>query len=330
MIIIIILIVICLIALLYFSTRSESLREPLIQHDDSIPVQFGELTVDKLTLNPEFYDGETMIRFYKEQINKTEAQTLQIAEIEDHSDNIATLNVHFFHPINLEHKKKEVMEAPLKIMQRFNISVLALQEVPVNSLPQFTDLVERSGLYHTINEFEYDFAKSKEPIVNMIVSRYPVVVERKLILPTETAYIFRHRYAIFFRIPAHPIWPTKLFCATHLEVAELSKIAGEKQRIRKNQLRAIMDHNPDFIMGDLNFAEFTPEYDFIKKTYMTSKARDIEGSTYTTTPWWTTVDYIWYKKSDPNMPWHIETYSVNYPWSDHRPVIGVYSNGSFV
>jgi endonuclease/exonuclease/phosphatase family metal-dependent hydrolase len=296
--------------------------------DRSIPVKLGSLTVDKLILNPEFYQknrhGE-IVRFYKEQINKTEAQALQTAEIEEHNDNLATLNLHYFHPINLEHKKKEVMEAPIKFMKRFNISVLALQEVPVKSLPQFTAFVERSGLYHTANEFDHSFGVSKEPITNMVISRYPIVVERRLILPAEQPYIFRHRHAIFFRIPAHPIWPTKLFAATHLEVAEFrDHTESDKVRIRKNQIRAIMDMNPDFIMGDLNFVEHTPEYKMIDRHFMTSKARDANGETYTTTPWWTTVDYIWYKKSDPNAKWYIETYSANYPWSDHRPVIGVY------
>ena len=280
----------------------------------------GEITVDKLVLNPEFRHP-AVARFYKEQLNRSEEQTLQIADIEEHPDNIATLNVHRFHPINLEHDKKEVMEAPLKMMRRFNISVLVLQEVPVSSLEQFTNFVEGSGLYHTINEFDYDFATSKEPITNMVISRYPIVIERKLLLPTEN-YIFRHRHAIFFRMPAHPIWSKKLFCATHLEVAELTKNEGDRHRIRKIQLRAIIDQNPDFIIGDLNFAERTPEYKMISKFYKTSKA-----SRYTTTPWGTS-DYIWYKKADPNAKWCIETYSVNYIWSDHRPVIGVYSSST--
>ncbi len=268
-------------------------------------------------INPEFSHPEAVARFYKAQLNRSEEQTLQIADIEEHSDNLATLNVHSFHPINLEHDKKEVMEAPLKMMRRFNISVLILQEVPVASLAVFTDLVERSGLHHTINEFDYDFATSKEPITNMVISRYPIVIERKLLLPAEN-YIFRHRHAIFFRIPAHPIWPKKLFCATQLESAEMTR--DDAVRIRKSQLRAIMDQNPDFIIGDLNFAEQTPEYKMIAKFFKTSKA-----SNYITTPW-QTLDYIWYKKPDPDAKWHIETYSVNYIWSDHRPVIAVFSN----
>lgn len=319
---------ICLIALLYFGESSEETLN-VYDNEPGIPVKLNGVTVDKLVLNPEFYekdrDGE-ITRFYAEQLYKTEAQTLQTAKIESHQDNLATLNVHFFHPINLKHKKKEVMEAPLKFMRRFNISVLALQEVPAKMLPEFATFIEECGLYHTINDFEHDFRNSKEPVVNMVVSRYPIIVERKLILPTEQPYIFRHRYAIFFRIPTHPIWPQKLFAATHLEVAEMTNNDGDKIRIRKNQIRAIMDHNPDFIMGDLNFAEQTSEYNMISQFYKTSKAYDLEGSTYTTTPWWTTVDYIWYKKSDPNASWHIETYSTNYPYSDHKPVIGVYSN----
>jgi endonuclease/exonuclease/phosphatase family metal-dependent hydrolase len=337
-VVIIVLIVVCLIALLYFSggDASDHSYEPFDEsfNKKTIPIQLGEITIDKLVLNPEFDEknasldasGEgAIVRFYKEQINKTEAQALQTAKIEDHSDNIATLNVHFFHPINLEHHKKEVMEAPLKFMKRFNISVLALQEVPVTSLDEFVDLVERSGLYHSVDAYDYDRDKN-EPITNMVISRYPLVVEPKRHLPTESPYEFRKRHAIFFRIPSHPIWPQKLFAATHLEVAEATPEEGVKNRIRKNQIRAIMDQNPDFIMGDLNFAEHTPEYDMISKFYKTSKASDYYNQTYTTTPWGTTVDYIWYKQSDPNAKWHIETYSANYPWSDHRPVIGVYSN----
>ena len=124
------LIVICLIVLLYFTGESEEEHKPRnFRNDQSVPIRLGEITVDKLVLNPEFYqDAKEVTRFYTEQLDRTEAQTLQTAEIEEHNDNIATLNVHFFHPINLEHKKKEVMEAPLKFMRRFNISVLILQE----------------------------------------------------------------------------------------------------------------------------------------------------------------------------------------------------------
>lgn len=296
---------------MYFNDTSQNEEQYIDRH----PAEPGEITTDKLTLNPEFRHPN-IVNFYKEQLNRSEEQTLQIADIEEHNDNITTLNVHSFHPINLEHDKKEVMEAPLKFMRRFNISLLVLQEVPLSALDQFANLVERSGLFHSINEFDDAFATSKEPITNMVISKYPIVLERKLLLPTEN-YVFRHRHAIFFRIPAHPIWPKKLFCATHLEVAEMHP--KDAVRIRKLQLRAIIDQNPDFIIGDLNFAEQTPEYKMIAKFFKTSKA-----SKYTTTPWRTTVDYIWYKKSDPDAKWHIETYSVNYIWSDHRPVIGVF------
>lgn len=301
---------------MFFSDRSNEVMDDQVDHRSTEP---GEITTDKLTLNPEFRHADAVIQFYKKQLDRSEEQTLQIADIEEHNDNIATLNVHSFHPINLEHDRKEVMEAPLKFMRRFNISLLVLQEVPISALNAFTDLIERSGLHHSINEFDYAFATSKEPITNMIICRYPIVIERKLLLPTEN-YIFRHRHAIFFRIPAHSIWPKKLFCTTHLEAAEMTRNESDRTRIRKSQLRAIMDHKPDFIIGDLNFAEQTPEYKMIAKFYKTSKA-----SEYTTTPWGT-FDYIWYKKPDTDAKWHIETYSVNYIWSDHRPVIGVFTD----
>ena len=179
------LIVICLIVLLYFTGESEEHEPRISRNDRGIPIRLGEVTVDKLVLNPEFYqDHEEVTRFYTEQLDRTEAQVLETAEIEDHNDNIATLNVHFFHPINLEHKKKEVMEAPLKFMRRFNISVLILQEVPTSSLGEFTAFVERSGLHHTVDDFDYNFGETKAPITNMAISRYPIVVDRKIILQT--------------------------------------------------------------------------------------------------------------------------------------------------
>jgi len=75
----IILIVVCLIALLYFSGGNNHEKSATrFKNNNSIPIQLGELTIDKLVLNPEFYEKNAgdertppgkIVQFYKDQLN---------------------------------------------------------------------------------------------------------------------------------------------------------------------------------------------------------------------------------------------------------------------
>jgi endonuclease/exonuclease/phosphatase family metal-dependent hydrolase len=280
--------------------------------------------IKELVFNQDFkHRRQPAIKFYQDQFNKTPDIEYASNQARQHQDNIATLNVHMFRPINMTHTLDETMIMPINLMKQLNISILALEEVPLQHLDDFKNMLEERRIYHTISDFDWNFDTSSEPITNVVISRYPIVVEKQLLLPADEKYIFRHRNAIFFKVPRMPHYEHKLFAVTHLEVAEKSS-DNDKVKARKYQLRTIMSYGgagPDIIMGDLNFAKMTPEYNMISKQYVHD---DYEGESQHTTPFGTTVDYIWHRKRDPAAPWTIKCYAINYPLSDHRPIIGVY------
>jgi len=334
------LLVLCLIVLAVMSdiqTGPTRAVEPL----HGIPIVLDDIVIDKLLFNPNF-DGKKKqaIEFYAKQVNRTERQAEISAVLDGNTDNIATINVHGFEPINLNYTKRECMQAPLQMMRRFNISVLAMQEVPINMLNEFYGIINDDVLingrqiYHSIDDFDAAFADSREPITNVVLSYYPIVKEKKILLTSEPDYIYRHRHAIFFRVPAHPQHGEKLFCTTHLEVGAPNEGGSNSDSVRgrKNQLNDIFTYNkigPDILMGDLNLWPDSPEYAKIATKYQINS----ENVDYTIPNYRnlgldggkTVVDYIWFRKNDVQATWSVKSYSINYPWSDHRPVVGVYT-----
>jgi endonuclease/exonuclease/phosphatase family metal-dependent hydrolase len=331
-------VVVCLLAFVIMTDfqMGPVKREPYM--GEGVPIVSNGVIIDKLKFNSEFSQknkNSAIVDFYTQQIQRTEDQSKTSAILDSHTDNIATLNVHMFEPINMNYTRYECMEATLQLMKRFNVSVLTLQEVPVDYLDEFQDLLERKNIYHTIDDFDEGFIGTKEPITNVVISKYPVIKEKKVLLSTEPTHIFKHRHAIFFRVPAHPHHGQKLFCTTHLEVDIFTTLdnSGQKYQksnevIRKLQLRDIFTFNtsgPDIIMGDLNLEPESPEYAKLLTKYK------IDSKVEYTVPKFDenqipTSDYIWYKKNDEKATWSIQTYDVNYLWSDHRPVIGIQKN----
>jgi endonuclease/exonuclease/phosphatase family metal-dependent hydrolase len=349
--VIFILIILCLLAL---AIMSDFKAGPTERVEDSrlgvSIVDFSGVVIDKLLMNPNFAqkDGAThgaVTKFYMKQVQRTPTQTKISSIIDANKDNIATLNVHSFEPINLNYTRQECMEAPLQMMHRFNISILGIQEFPIKLADKFIEVLRAFSvkhqipIYHTIDDFELALRDSKESIANIVISKYPIIKERKVILPSEPEWIFRHRNAVFFRVPEHPTLGSKLFCLTHLEVGSYANNKEKENaniRGRKNQIHEIFNYDnkgPDIIMGDLNFrpgdANKGPEWSLLASKYKI----DSGGVDYTIPDYMNTgdetgqniVDYIWFRKNDATASWSIQTYSVNYPWSDHRPVIGVYS-----
>lgn len=339
---VIIIIVICLIAFAILTDISNPTKEASSTFNTTgIPIVSNNIVIDKLLFNPNFSkkNPKLIIDFYTKQLKNNNSDVQ--AAIDIGTDNIATLNCHGFEPINLNYTPTDCMIATIRLMKQYNISILGLQEVPIPFLKEFHNILNNNQIFHTIDDFDLALQGTKEDITNVVLSLYPIDKEKKVLLTSEPNYIFRHRSAIFFRVPQHPHYNTKLLCVTHLE----SGLPVDKNiidiRARKNQLRDIMNYpnagtvGPDIIMGDLNFWPESPEY--LKISNHASKIYKIDNHVDYTIPDFRNydgknnpnsrpqVDYIWFKKNDPNAKWSIRSYAVNYIWSDHRPVIGVYT-----
>lgn len=341
---IVVLLIICLISFAILTDVREGPKKE-VYLGKGIPIVSNDVVIDKLLFNPHFFKKNTtaknaIIDFYTKQLQNKDGKNQSI--IDSKSDNIATLNCHGFEPINLNYTPTDCMVATIRLMKQYNISILALQEVPIPFLKEFHNIVNSSNIYHTIDDFDLALQGTKEDITNVVLSYYPIDKEKKLLLTSEPNYIFRHRSAIFFRVPKHPHYGTKLFCVTHLESgvpAVLNKnntyIDSDTDiRARKNQIRDIMNYpnagtlGPDIFMGDFNFWPESPEYLKVAAKYKIDNHVDYtipDFRDYNDDPnRRPQVDYIWFKKNDANAKWSIRTYAVNYIWSDHRPVIGIY------
>jgi len=362
---IVVLIVICLISFAILTDVREGPKKE-VYLGKGIPIVSNDVVIDKLLFNPHFFKKNTtaknaIIDFYTKQLKNTDEHGKVQSEIDSKSDNIATLNCHGFEPINLNYTPTDCMVATIRLMKQYNISILALQEVPIPFLKEFHNIINHSTfsnmekssdtgrIYHTIDDFDLALQGTKEDITNVVLSLYPIDKEKKLLLTSEPNYIFRHRSAVFFRVPKHPHYGNKLFCVTHLESGIPATFLNKNVktyidtetdiRARKNQLRDIMNYpnagtlGPDILMGDFNFWPESSEYLKVAAKYKIDNRVDYTIPDFRDyndgqndpkrRP---QVDYIWFKKNDPNANWSIRSYAVNYIWSDHRPVIGIYKN----
>lgn len=316
------LVVVCLLVFIVytdFQMGPTVYKEPL----KGTPIMINDVVVDSILFNPHFDTKNrngVIMDFYKKQFDRK-------ADVSDkislQHDNIATLNVHKFEPINLKYSIGDCIGAVFQLMDKFNICVMALQEVPLSRLDDFQHILESEGFYHTIDDFDESFRRFsfREPITNVVISKHPITVEKKLLLKTEDANIWKHRHAIFFKVGC-PKYLGKLFCATHLEcnIYSDNKLVSDNMVSRKLQIKDIFNYGqagPDIIMGDLNLLPDSPEYLLLATRYSDSGNKErYTIPLYTGEPM--TVDYIWHKDKI-----QVESYDVNYLWSDHRPVVGI-------
>lgn len=193
---------------------------------------------------------------------------------------IFTLNVHRFRSIN---SNDETINNLINLIKKINASFVLLPESLSN--------IDFPKEYKIFNAKTEDL-KNKDCLTllykNIIVKN---IFEKKLpnIVNTirKMIYLKTHDYTYIF---------------THLEVKDGSRI---------NQLKFILQYNPDFIVGDLNFKQNSEEYKFLLNNGFTTLNSNLK-----TTPFRITVDYIWFKENKN----FIQTI-IPYPFSDHRGVL---------
>lgn len=260
-----------------------------------------------------------IVKFYNDQL-APDAQPIA----NEIKPKIATMNVHFFSPINIKIPKSQCVRAVFDFMDEHALAFIALQEVPVGAIKTIQKLAKSNGFYCSEDYLRMATTPRRASLVNLVISRYPLEAVKITILPNDPQYESRYRHAIVFRVKMDGGFKHKTICATHLEIAERDD-CETGMRIRKTQLRFIKDNiNPDFMLGDFNFNpgvdEQRPEFIFACKWWRTADLAEMAP----TTPFGTIVDFVWARNSDRSLPF--SAYSANYPYSDHRPVVAVFDN----
>lgn len=253
---------------------------------------------------------------------------------------ISTLNTHFQRSLNTLHTDKDCVDGMFAFINKYNITILCLQEVINDSIDYINDQCKKYNLFNSYDKNDYNI-NNQTPLV---ISKFPFTKINKILLPFHA----KKRNAIIFEIET---LPNIIFACVHLEYIRVQKrnifSATNKElyinkkhntSIHFKQLKSLLQHNPDIILGDFNFDNTTPEYHYLMKLYnhnqhtvlRSSKLKNnklpnkhrIKGSqewNYTT-PYNNTTDYVFYKKYN-NKHYVLNTSVEPYLYSDHRPVI---------
>ena len=284
-----------------------------------LPIQIIDnfsMSSDNILSNNNFQ----MMRFYQEHnfnSKRNEIISKHISKIKGFC--IMTFNVHLFKSINNLESSKFAFQMLLQMIIKFNIDLICLQEFFYNNL------LSLEYIKNELNKIGYilHFLPIYSSYGNAIISREEPFIEKTIILPNYSRG--EKRIATFFRLKNIKY----LFCITHLEIGKRYKFAGQllpeselrelvafNSNIRSRQLDAIMNYAPDIILGDFNFEKRNDEYYNITKTYLTFDKYILK-----TTPFGTTVDFIFYRKKS-NIP-VVYSCTVDFQYSDHLPVLNI-------
>ena len=245
-----------------------------------------------------------MINFYtKHQIN--------LDQIKTHISNmpkglrIMSLNMHNLKSINLDDNPVFILEQLLKLLEAYDVDLLCCQEYYTNI---------------KIDSNKYNFLIDDKHVGLVLIYKKSLNITdiSHFKLPNEQYYDQR-RFGLLFNID------NKKFCSTHLEIGkrfvdrsgsllyadDLYKVIIANYATRKKQLDKILEHDPDYIIGDFNFNNFDKEFAYISEMgYYT-------GIVDYTTPFGKQVDFVFAK----NKYNYFE--KISYPYSDHLPIIAV-------
>ena len=219
---------------------------------------------------------------------------------------VMSLNVHNFKSINMDDKPIDILQTILNICSHLSIDICCLQEY-------YTDIEIKSDKYSYIKDI------SHVGLVVIYKKDLPIENISSFKLPNQK-YLDERRFGLMFELNS------KKFIVTHLEVGkrffdrsgsllypdELYKIIKINYNIRVEQLKRILETNPDYIIGDFNFNNLDDEYKFMTKEHSYTT-----GLVDYTTPFGKQVDFIFAKQ-----PYKYFT-KINFNYSDHLPIIAI-------
>jgi endonuclease/exonuclease/phosphatase family metal-dependent hydrolase len=219
---------------------------------------------------------------------------------------IFTLNVNNFRSINLNDQPYYILEHILSLIENLGIDICFLQEY-------YTDLQIESKIYKYIKN------PAHIGLVVLYKKDLPIKNISSVKLQNES-YFDQKRWILSFDIY------NKTFVGTQLEIGkkfydrsgstyfanELYNIINFNLKLRKRQLKQILNLDPDFIVGDFNFNNLDKEYD-----YLTKEEGYFAGLVGSTTPHGKQVDFIFSKKPYKDFA------KINFQYSDHQAVVAV-------
>ena len=260
-------------------------KNNLIKRDIENPLDtYHLIKKEKLNIPPNFVfnndyvqknQNNQLLKFYSFNLNNYPVKIPQ-------KNLIFTLNVHSFKSIN---ENDESINHLIKLIEEIDCQLVCLPE----SLTDKTHYFKKLKKYKIFNAKTENF-KNKD-CLTLLYKKVNKVFEKKL--PNQVKTL------------------RKMICVKNNNLTYIFTHLEVEDRCRLEELKFILKYNPDFIVGDLNFKENSPEYHFLINQGFKTLTSNLK-----TTPFGTTVDYIWFKNNDN----FIQTI-IPYPYSDHRGVL---------
>ena len=223
-----------------------------------------------------------------------------------HTLRVGTLNVHGFGSINQFHTVEDSIRELFELIRIHQIDILCIQE--------YVDLYSKK-ITSYLNRFKlYSSDLTCKVVMNLIISRYPIdTIVNVPILGYGTSN--SKMIIIKCTINNRPITIGNVHLSLYprdyanQDTAEYKAAVYNTIDLHKAQLKLIYDNKLDILSGDFNFNKSEPEYQWmIDLGWMDNSSR------IPTTPYGTTVDFVWTKVPK-------QSHVLYYPFSDHRPVI---------
>lgn len=269
-------------------------------------INMSQTRMEKFALNAIFKiknKNDAIVNFYKDGSNHINDDVPTKVGIR-----LASMNCHGFYPINSAHNTSECIEAVFNFMENNNVDILCLQEYRTRYAREMRRMIDlRSN--STIQLSSSVVTLPGNGYMNLIISRHQGTFRTEMLPGPD------NRTMVVYDVQIGD----KEYCIinTHLTILprdysnpdtdEYQIAQKQTEAIHYQQLETIFDERPDFIVGDFNFNTSEPEYNWMK-----SRGWNTNPSTVPTTPFGTTVDFIWsHTPGETNVGYNIYT--------DHRP-----------
>lgn len=251
----------------------------------------------------EFYTNHKILKHEIEQINQF------IQTFENHF-RVMSLNVHNFKSINLNDNSLMIMNQLIDLMNDLNIDIGCFQDVGIEHIDNFNNLIQTK-----INVNSYIMISQSINGLIIIHKNNLIVSSVSIIHDFAIGFVINDKFFINTQLNSGK----KLYdrSGSLLNADEVVKIINFNYNLRKKQIDQLIKINPNYIIGNFNFTNIDPEYNYIiNQIYKSNHAIKYQTINLNyTTAFNTQTDYVF---SISKIKF---CQTIKWPYSLHLPII---------